>query len=159
MRIAICPGSFDPVTKGHLDIIRRATTLFDKVIIGVSVNPNKKGCFTLEERVNLIKKCTTDIPNIEIDIVDTLLAEYAKKVNACAIVKGLRAVTDFEYEFQMALANKKLCPTAETLFLTTALDNMYLSSSLVKQIASFGGDITDFVSPEIKDIVVNRLKK
>ncbi|MEG1027865.1 MAG: pantetheine-phosphate adenylyltransferase, partial [Oscillospiraceae bacterium] len=145
MRIAICPGSFDPVTKGHLDIIRRATTLFDKVIIGVSVNPNKKGCFTLEERVNLIKKCTTDIPNIEIDIVDTLLAEYAKKVKACAIVKGLRAVTDFEYEFQMTALNYQLNKNIETFFVMSPPQYMYLSSSIVREIASLQGDIDQFV--------------
>lgn len=159
MRIAICPGSFDPITKGHIDIITRASKLFDKVIVVVSINMAKTGCFSLDERVSLIEKCTSHLDNVEIDVVTELLANYAKKVGACAIVKGLRAVSDFEYEFQMALANKKLNPDAETVFLTTALDNMYLSSSLVKQIATFGGDVTDFVPAEILDIVVKRLNK
>ena len=159
MRIAICPGSFDPVTKGHIDIITRASKLFDKVIVVVSTNPSKTGCFGLDERVDLINMCVSHIHNVEVDVVTRLLADYAKQVNACAIVKGLRAVTDFEYEFQMALANKKLNPEAETIFLTTASENMYLSSSLVKQIASFGGDISDFVPIEINDIVSRRLNK
>lgn len=157
MRIAVCPGSFDPVTRGHIDIISRAAKIFDHVIIAVTVNPAKQGTFSLKERVELIKLSTRHIENIEIDVVTELLANYAKKVNACAIVKGLRAVTDFEYEFQMALANKKLNPDAETIFLTTASENMYLSSSMVKQIASFGGDVSDFVPPEINDIVSKRL--
>lgn len=157
MRIAVCPGSFDPITKGHIDIVTRAAKLFDKVIIAVSINPGKSGSFTLEERVQLIKMCTSHVENLEIDVVTDLLADYARRVGACAIVKGLRAVTDFEYEFQMALANKKLNPEAETVFLTTASENMYLSSSLVKQIASFGGDISDFVPAEINEIVAKRL--
>lgn len=157
MRVAVCPGSFDPITKGHIDIITRATKLFDKVIIAVSVNPSKHGSFDLNERVNLISLCVKHLDNVEIDVVNDLLADYAKRVGACAIVKGLRAVTDFEYEFQMALANKKLNPEAETIFLTTAAENMYLSSSLVKQIASFGGDISDFVPSEINEIVAKRL--
>lgn len=149
MRVAVCPGSFDPVTKGHLDIITRASKLFDKVIVAVSVNASKKASFTYEERIELIRLCTQDIDNIEIVIVKGLLADFAKEVKACAIVKGLRALSDFEYEFQMALANKKLNPDAETVFLTTALENMYLSSSLVKQIAGFGGDINDFIPSQI----------
>lgn len=149
MRVAVCPGSFDPVTKGHLDIITRASKLFDKVIVAVSVNAAKKASFTYEERIELIQLCTQDIENIEIVIVTGLLADFAKEVGACAIVKGLRALSDFEYEFQMALANKKLNPDAETVFLTTALENMYLSSSLVKQIAGFGGDISDFIPAQI----------
>lgn len=150
MRIAVCPGSFDPITFGHLDIIRRASKLFDKVIVAVSVNVDKKTSFTYEERVELIKKCVNDYKNVEVDVVtNELLASYAQRVGACAIVKGLRAVSDFEYEFQMALANKKLNPDAETVFLTTAAENMYLSSSLVKQIAGFGGDITDFIPSQI----------
>ena len=156
MRIAVCPGSFDPVTKGHLDIITRAAKLFDKVIISVSVNADKNPGFTLEERINLVKRCTGQISNLEIDVVNELLANYVKRVGACAIVKGLRAVSDFEYEFQMALANKKMYPDAETVFLTTSHQNMYLISSLVKQIAGFGGDISEFVPSEIVDIVTKR---
>lgn len=156
MRIAVCPGSFDPVTNGHLDIVTRASKLFDKVIIAVSVNAEKQASFTLEERVELVKLCTAHIPNLEVDVVDELLANYVRRVGACAIVKGLRAVSDFEYEFQMAMANKKLNRDAETVFLTTSHQNMYLSSSLVKQIAGFGGDIASFVPPEIIDIVMKR---
>lgn len=156
MRIAVCPGSFDPVTKGHLDIVTRAAKLFDKVIIAVSVNADKNPGFTLEERIDLVKRCTGQIPNLQIDVVNELLANYVKRVGACAIVKGLRAVSDFEYEFQMALANKKMYPEAETVFLTTSHQNMYLSSSLVKQIAGFGGDISEFVPPEVVDIVTKR---
>lgn len=159
MRLAVCPGSFDPITKGHIDIIKRAAKLFDKVIIAVSVNASKVSSFSLEERVEMIKLCTTDIENVEVDIVTELLANYVQRVEACAIVKGLRALSDFEYEFQMALANKKLNPEAETLFLTTSAENMYLSSSIVKQIAGFGGDISDFVLPQINQIVLKRFQK
>lgn len=155
MRIAVCPGSFDPVTFGHTDIIRRASKLFDKVIVLVSVNAAKSPAFTIVERVQLIHKVVNDLKldNVVVDIWDGLLADYVKQVNACAIIKGLRAVSDFEYEFQMALANKILYDEAETVFLTTSGENMYLSSSVVKQIASFGGDISHFV-PEciLKDI-------
>ena len=158
--IAICPGSFDPITIGHLDIIQRSAKMFSKVIVVVMSNANKQnGSFTVEERVNMIKKSVSSIPNVEVEHFEGLLADYAASKNAKAIIKGLRAVTDFEYEFQMALTNKKLNPNLETLFLTTSAENMYLSSSMVKQIASMGGDITDFVPPAIHNDIVNRLKK
>lgn len=157
MKIAVCPGSFDPVTKGHLDIITRASTLFDKVIVAVSINPQKHSSFTDQERVEMIQLCTSNLPNVEVTIVTQLLANYVKEVKANAIVKGLRAVSDFEYEFQMALANKQLYPDAETLFLTTSSEYMYLSSSLVKQIAGFNGDISQFLPVEIVDIVKKKL--
>ena len=158
--IAICPGSFDPITIGHLDIISRSAKMFSKVIVVVMSNVYKSsGSFTVEERVEMIKKSVADIPNVEVDHFDGLLADYAASKNAKAIIKGLRAVTDFEYEFQMALTNKKLNPNVETLFLTTSAENMYLSSSMVKQIASMGGDIADFVPPVIHNDIVNRLKK
>lgn len=159
MKIAICPGSFDPVTKGHLDIIQRASQLFDKVIVLVVVNPDKTPSFTVEERMNLISKVTAGIKNVTIDCYSGLLADYAKEKNACAIVKGLRAVSDFEYEFQMALTNRKLNPSMETVFLNTAAENMYLSSSMVKQIARFGGDISSFIPSEILNDVELRLCK
>lgn len=159
MKIAVCPGSYDPVTKGHIDIIKRASGLFDKVIVAVSINEDKVSSFTLEQRKNMIELCTNEFKNIDVCQVEGLLANYVTSVGACAIVKGLRAVTDFEYEFQMSLANKKLNPDAETIFLTTALENMYLSSSLVKQIAGFGGDISDFIPVEILDIVQKRFKR
>ena len=158
--IAICPGSFDPVTIGHLDIISRSAKMFGKVIVVVMTNPNKSsGSFTVEERVKMIKKAVANIPNVEVDHFDGLLADYAASKNAKAIIKGLRAVTDFEYEFQMALTNKKLNPNVETLFLTTSAENMYLSSSMIKQIASMGGDIADFVPHAIHNDIINRLKK
>ncbi len=156
-KIAICPGSFDPITIGHLDIITRAAAMFDKVIVVVMTNISKTGSFSKEERLQMIKKTVAHISNIEVDVYDGLLAEYAENKNACAIIKGLRAMSDFEYEFQMALANKKLNPKVETLFLTTSADNMYLSSSMVRQIASMGGDITSFVPPIIHDDIVKRL--
>lgn len=157
MRVAICPGSFDPVTKGHLDILHRAAKLFDKIIVVVVINPEKKVSFTEEERMDLIRRVTQGIPNIEVDMFSGLLMDYVRDKNAVAVVKGLRAVTDFEYEFQMALINKKLNPDADTLFLTTSAENLYLSSSIVKQIASFGGNIADFVPAEILEDVKERL--
>ena len=159
-RIAVCPGSFDPVTFGHLDIISRASKLFDTVIVLVSTNLDKKPAFTLTERLLMIEKVTAEYENVVIDILeDELLADYVRRVGADAIVKGLRAVTDFEYEFQMALGNKKLCPEAETVFLTTAAENMYLSSSIVKQIAVLGGDISSFVPAEILPVIESRLRR
>ncbi len=159
-RIAVCPGSFDPVTLGHLDIITRASKLFDKVIVLISRNAGKaQPSFTATERMLMIQAVTQDLDNVVIDILDGLLADYVRNVGAVAIVKGLRAVSDFEYEFQMALANKKLYANAETVFLTTAAENMYLSSSVVKQIAYFGGDISHFVPNEILDDIQSRLIK
>lgn len=156
--IAICPGSFDPVTYGHLDIIRRAAAMFDKVIVVVAWNSAKRCSFSPDERVAMIKKCIPDIDNISVDHYDGLLADYAAQKGATAIIKGLRAMSDFEYEFQMALTNKKLNPNVETLFLTTAAQNMYMSSSMVKQIASMNGDITDFVPEVIRQDIIDRIK-
>jgi len=158
-RIAVCPGSFDPVTFGHIDIFSRASKLFDKVIILVSTNINKQPLFTPTERIKMIMEVTSEMDNVVIDILDGLLADYVRDVGAIAIVKGLRAVSDFEYEFQMALANKKLYPGAETVFLTTSSENMYLSSSVVKQIAAFGGDISSFVPEAIREDIVSRISK
>ncbi|MBE6808960.1 MAG: pantetheine-phosphate adenylyltransferase [Ruminococcaceae bacterium] len=157
--IAICPGSFDPVTYGHLDIITRASKMFHKVIVVVAGNSSKNCSFTPEERVEMIKKCIGNLPNVSVDHYGGLLAEYAAKKGATAIIKGLRAMSDFEYEFQMALTNKKLNPNVETLFLTTSAENMYLSSSMVKQIALMGGDISSFVPEVIKQDIINRIKK
>lgn len=157
MRVAVCPGSFDPVTLGHIDIIKRASKLFDKVIVLVVVNPDKSPSFTLEERMEMISCVTEPLGNVEVDYYCGLLIDYVREKGAVAIVKGLRAVSDFEYEFQMALTNKKLFPFAETLFLTTGMYNMYLSSSLVKQVARFGGDITDFVPSILHERIVERL--
>lgn len=156
MRIAICPGSFDPVTLGHLDIIRRAAPLFDQVIVAVTVNPNKTPTFSPEERLDFLRRCTRDIPNVVVDRCDGLLADYARSKGACALLKGLRAVTDFEYEFQMALINKKLNPELETMFMTTSSAYMYLSSSAVRQVAGYGGDISEFVPAQILQDVMGR---
>ncbi len=159
MKIAICPGSFDPVTLGHLDIISRASGLFDKVIVAVLCNMDKKNpCFTVEERMELLRQVTAQYDNVEIDSFQGLLVDYAKEKGAVAVVKGLRAVSDFEYEFQMSMINKKLYPDVETVYLNTSQDYMYLSSSVVKQIASFGGDISNFVPEAIHDKIVDRLR-
>lgn len=159
MKIAVCPGSFDPVTLGHLDIITRASELFDKVIVAVMPNATKSPIFTAEERVDFLKRCTKELPNVDIDAFDGLLADYVKEKKAVAIVKGLRAVSDFEYEFQMALTNRKLCPQAETVFFTTKAENMYLSSSLVRQVASLGADITGFVPACIQPDILKKIRK
>jgi pantetheine-phosphate adenylyltransferase len=159
MATAVCPGSFDPVTLGHIDIIRRAAKMFDRVIVAVMTNPGKHPSFTPEERVEMLKVALREIPNVEVECFHGLLADYTRARGAVAIVKGLRAVTDFEYEFQMALTNKKLNPEVETVFLTTDAEFMYLSSSIVKQIASFGGDISGFVSPENLKRIKERLCK
>ena len=153
MTKVICPGSFDPVTKGHVDIITRAEALFDEVVAVVVVNPAKNPAFTVAERMALLRKSTAHLPNVSVDSHSGLLAGYIKQTGAVAIVKGLRAMSDFEYEFQMALTNKKLAPEAETIFLTTSIDYMYLSSGLVKQVSAFEGDISAFVPGEVlKDI-------
>jgi len=154
---AVCPGSFDPITMGHLDIIRRASNMFEKVIILVMPNLAKTPLFSVEERLDMIKEATVDIENVEVDYYDGLLAEYAKSINAFAVVKGLRAVSDFEYEFQMALINKKLNPLVDTVFLTTSVENLYLSSSLVRQIGKLGGDISEFVPSCIHSKIKERL--
>ncbi len=156
-RIAICPGSFDCITLGHLDIITRAAAMFDEIIVVAMNNQDKKYTFTSKERIDMIKKSTAGIKNVTVDLYDGLLADYAAQKHASAIIKGLRAMSDFEYEFQMALANKKLNPQVETLFLTTSTENMYLSSSMVKQIAVMGGDVSDFVPPVILDDILKKL--
>ncbi len=155
---AVCPGSFDPVTVGHLDIIRRAANMFAHVIVVVATNSSKHPSFTAEERMEMIRTATADIPNVTVSQHGGLLADYAKEVGARAIVKGLRAMSDFEYEFQMALTNKKLNPDVETVFLTTQAENMYLSSSMVKEIARMGGDISDFVPEVIHDTIIKRIQ-
>ena len=160
MTTAVCPGSFDPITMGHIDIIKRAAALFDRVIVVVMVNYYKTGgCFTAAERVDLIERSVENLPNVSVDMYGGLLAEYVKKVNANAVVKGLRAVSDFEYEFQQALTNKKINPNFETVFLPAQGDNMFLSSSLVKQVAQFGGDISEFLPPPVRNDIIERLRK
>lgn len=156
-RIAVCPGSFDPITLGHLDIITRASAMFDRIIVVVMNNADKHYTFSPDERKSMIEKCVSNLDNVQVDLSDGLLADYAAQKNACAIIKGLRAMSDFEYEFQMALTNKKLNPGVETLFLTTSAQNMYLSSSMVKQIAGMGGDVEDFVPSVILNDIVKRI--
>lgn len=152
MKIAIYPGSFDPVTSGHLNIIRRAANIFDKLIVCVMVNAGKNPMFTLIERVELIRRVTRDLPNVEVDASNELLADYAKRRGSCVIVKGLRAGSDFENEFQMALINHKINPELDTMFLTAESQYMYLSSSTVKELGAYGVDLSDFLpAPIIPD--------
>ena len=149
MKNAIYPGSFDPVTIGHLNIIRRAAEIFDHLTVCVMVNAGKNPMFSLEERVELIRRITRDLPNVDVDFSGELLAEYARKKGKSVIVKGLRAMSDFEYEFQMAAINHKLNPDLDTMFLTADHQYTYLSSSLVKELGHYGADLSDFLPPEI----------
>lgn len=159
MRIAVYPGSFDPITKGHQDIIERSSKIFDEVIVAVLVNPDKKGLFDIDERVELIEKATKQFDNVKSDSFHGLLVNYMQEKNAQVIIKGLRAVSDFEYEFQMALMNKKLDPSIETVFMMTSAKYSYLSSSSIKQVAMFGGCINDLVPEEIMQNVVKKIMK
>ncbi|MGC8594791.1 MAG: pantetheine-phosphate adenylyltransferase [Candidatus Kryptoniota bacterium] len=145
MRIAIYPGTFDPVTNGHIDVINRASRLFDKVIVCVAVNTSKAPLFTGEERAEMIRDAVSDLNNVEVEEFDGLLVEFARKKKAIAIVRGLRAVSDFEYEFQMALTNRKLDEEVDTVFLMPHEKYTYLNSTIVREIASFGGDVSQFV--------------
>lgn len=158
MKICVCPGSFDPITNGHLDIIERATKLFDKVIVAVLNNTSKKPLFTLEERLDFLRRVLGNREDIEIDSFSGLLIEFMKNKKATAIVKGLRAVSDFEYEFQMALLNKHLASEVETIFMMTNINYSYLSSSAVKELARFGGNIDGLVPDCIKDDVMKKFK-
>lgn len=157
MNIAIVPGSFDPVTNGHLDIIRRTSGLFDTVYVSILSNSSKTPLFTIEERINLIERVTKDIPNVKVESFTGLLVDYAREKNAKFIVKGLRAVSDYEYEVQMSLTNKQLAPEIETFFITTNSKYAYLSSSIVKEIAKYGGDITEMVPPEIIEDIKEKI--
>ena len=158
MKKAVCPGSFDPITNGHIDIIKRAAELFDEVTVLVVTNPDKKCVFSPEERCLLIEKAVEGIEGVKVDSFSGLLADYVKKNGISAIVKGIRSSSDFEYEFQMALANRSLAPNAETVFITADPQNMYVSSSLIRQIAGFGGDVSDFVPKNIVLEIEKRLK-
>ena len=159
MKIASYPGSFDPITSGHLNIIRRTAKIFDKLIVCVMVNSAKKPMFTRDERVDLIRQVTADIPNVEVDSSSELLAEYAKKKGSCIIVKGLRAGSDFENEFQMALINHKINPDLDTMFLTAESEYMYMSSSSVKELGRYGVDLSDFLPESIIPAFQNKLQK
>jgi len=157
MRIAVYPGSFDPITLGHLNIIKRAVRIFDKVYVCVMVNSGKSPMFTLDERMEFIRRVTERFGNVEVDCSDKLLVDYAVSKNATVIVKGLRAVSDFEMEFHMALTNKKLCPDIDTVFLTASEKYTYLSSTVVKEMAKYGADLTKFVPREIIDDIIERV--
>ena len=157
-RVAVYPGSFDPITRGHEDLIRRALTFADRVIIAVAVNVAKQPLFTLEERVALIQKAAVD-PRVEVRSFEGLLADFVRSAGATLIVRGLRAVSDFEYEFQMALMNRNLAPGVETVFLVPAFDLTYLSSSLVREVARFGGDVSQLVHPAVGQALKQKFGK
>ena len=149
-RIAMYPGSFDPATNGHLDIIRRGATTFDELIVAVGRNSGKNPLFSADERVTMLEECCMDWPNVRVVSFDGMLVSFARSEGATVLLKGLRAVSDFEYEFQMALANRQLAPDVETLFMMTSAEHLYLSSSIVKEIARLGGNISQLVPPIVE---------
>lgn len=157
MKTAVYPGSFDPATYGHLDVIQRAALSFDRVIVGVLHNSSKSPLFSVEERVNILEKATKDIPNVEIEAFEGLSVNFARENHAQVIIRGLRAVTDFEYELQMAQTNRVLAPDVDTVFLTTSLEYAYLSSTIMKEVAYFNGDLSKFAPKEITDAVKKKL--
>ncbi|MSR64299.1 MAG: pantetheine-phosphate adenylyltransferase [Verrucomicrobiae bacterium] len=158
-RIAVYPGSFDPITNGHLDVIERATRLFDQVIVAIAANDNKHPLFVLEERVEMVKRAIKGRKNVRVDSFDGLLVDYAVQRKACAVVRGLRAVSDFEFEFQMALMNRKLNPDVETIFLMPKEDYTYLSSRIIKEIARLGGNVKQFVPSWVAEALLKKLHK
>lgn len=159
MRIAVYPGSFDPPTKGHLDIIQRGAAIFDEVIVAVLNNSSKKCVFTLEERVELLRDCVKDIENVKVESFSGLLIDYCNKEHISAIIRGLRAVSDFEYELQMAQMNRSLNKNVETIFLTTSTKYSFLSSSIVKEVAKYNGDISNLVSENVEKALNEKLGK
>ena len=159
MKIAVYPGSFDPVTLGHYDIIERTSKIFDKVILGVLNNRAKSPLFSAEERVNMLKEVTVSLPNVEVQSFEGLLIDFVRQNGAAIIVRGLRAITDFEYELQLAQTNRVIAPEVDTIFLTTNLKYSYLSSSIVKEIAEYDGEISEFLHPVIADRVREKLEE
>ena len=159
MRTAIYPGSFDPMTNGHLDVIERAVKLFDRVIVAVAKNESKQPLFTLQERVNLVRRVIQHIPNVEADSFDCLLVDYVEQCSAQAIIRGLRAVSDFEFEFQLALMNRKLNEKVETIFMMPKDTYTFLSSRIVKEIARLGGDVNPFVPQHVQRALADKLKE
>jgi pantetheine-phosphate adenylyltransferase len=158
MRTAIYPGSFDPLTNGHLDVIQRAAKLFDRVIVAVAQNDSKQPLFTLTERLALVKAAIKHLPHVEADSFDGLLIEYAARQKAQAVVRGLRAVSDFEFEFQLALMNRKLDESVEAIFMMPKDTYTFLSSRIVKEIARLGGDVSSFVPPHVQTALIRKLK-
>lgn len=159
MRIGVCPGSFDPVTNGHLDIFSRASKMFDLVIVAVFHNPNKKPLFTMQERVEMLTLATKDLPNVNVDSFSGLLNDYVRRQNSNFIVRGLRALTDFEYEFQRALLIKKIDPEMETIFMMTSSEYSFISSSGIKELAKFGGPITGLVPECLEEKIIKRIRE
>ena len=159
MRIGVCPGSFDPVTNGHVDIFLRASKMFDLVIVAVFHNPNKKPLFTMEERVEMLNLATKDIANIKVDSFSGLLYDYVLQQNSKFIVRGLRALSDFEYEFQRALLIKKIVPEIETIFMMTSNEYSFVSSSSIKELAKFGGPITGLVPECLEEKITKRIRE
>ncbi|MEJ2154247.1 MAG: pantetheine-phosphate adenylyltransferase [Desulfobacteraceae bacterium] len=157
-RVAIYPGSFDPVTNGHIDIVRRGRRLFDEIIVAILHNPGKQGLFSIEERMFMLKESLKGISGLSFDIWSGLLVDYAQKIGANAILRGMRAVSDFEYEFQLALMNRKLNRHIQTVFLMTGLRWIFTSSSIIKEAAQFGGDITDMVPPVVNEKIIEKFK-
>jgi pantetheine-phosphate adenylyltransferase len=155
-RIAIYPGSFDPPTKGHEDLVRRSLALADRVVVAVAVNPSKQALFPVAERLAMLETAVGGDPRVSFESFDGLLADFAKRVGASIVVRGLRAVSDFEYEFQMALMNRRLHPSLETVFMVPAVDLTYLSSSLVREVARFGGDVAGLVHPVVAKALAAR---
>lgn len=158
MRIAVCPGSFDPVTCGHLDIFERASKMFDLLIVAVFHNPNKKPLFTMEERVEMLQSAVAHIPNVKVDAFSGLLNDFVRRQNSSTIVRGLRALTDFEYEFQRALLIKKIDPGMETIFMMTSSEYSFVSSSGIKEVAKFGGSISGLVPDCVEKKIIERLR-
>ena len=159
MRRAVYPGTFDPCTNGHLDIIRRAASQFDEVIVGVLRNSAKTPLFSIEERVNILKEVTKDIPNIVVESFKGLSVDFVRTCNAQVIIRGLRAITDFEYELQMAQTNRVMAPDIDTMFLITSLEYAYLSSTTVKEVAAYGADLSKFVPPYVAGLMQEKLQK
>ena len=158
MRIAIYPGTFDPVTNGHLDIINRATKIFDKLIIGVAQETGKSTIFDIDERLYFVKKQVSEMPNVEVKSFSGLLVNFAKKEKCCTIIRGIRVISDFEYEFQLSLMNKKLAPDLETVFLMTSSEYLFLSSSVTKQVSALGGCVESLVPTDVAEALYKRLQ-
>ena len=159
MKTAVYPGSFDPVTNGHLDIIRRAAKIFDKVVVSVFINKSKNSAFSVEERMNMLKAVTAEFDNVEITSSDKLVVQFMRENDIRIIIKGLRMISDFEYEFQMALANREQNPEIETMFMMTSSELSHVSSSLVRELAGYGGDITNLVPSQCINTIYNKFKR